>query len=111
MWIFDVETLSFLEVNQAAIVKYGYTREEFLQMTILDIRPAEDVPLLLRYVVHPTACGPSNLEQWRHQRKDGTIFDVEITSFDRMFHGRRAEIVVAKDISRHATGQVGSNAH
>ncbi|MCX6221188.1 MAG: PAS domain S-box protein [Bacteroidia bacterium] len=51
MWIYDLETLAFLEVNQVAINHYGYSKEEFLSMTIKDIRPAEDIPALVgRYV-------------------------------------------------------------
>jgi PAS domain S-box-containing protein len=49
MWLFDAETLAFLEVNNAAIENYGYSREEFLQMTILDIRPQEDVVRLISF--------------------------------------------------------------
>jgi len=54
MWIYDIKTLAFLEVNHAAIDKYGYTREEFLALTIKDIRPTEDVPQL---ITHPSAAG------------------------------------------------------
>jgi PAS domain S-box-containing protein len=51
MWVYDLETLAFLEVNNAAMVHYGYTREEFLAMTIRDIRPPEDIPRLLQNIV------------------------------------------------------------
>ena len=50
MWIYDRETLRFLDVNDAAIAKYGYSRDEFLAMTIKDIRPKEEVPGLLENI-------------------------------------------------------------
>ena len=50
MWVYDLGTLQFLEVNNAAIVRYGYSRDEFLSMRITDIRPAADVPRLLEHV-------------------------------------------------------------
>jgi hypothetical protein len=61
MWIFDQATLAFLDVNDAAIQHYGYLRHEFLSMTILDIRPMEDVPALLKSTMHPAKLGASSL--------------------------------------------------
>lgn len=94
-WIFDQQTLAFLAVNNVAVERYGYSREQFLHMTILDIRPAEDVPKMLRRAVHPHEKGPSDREPWQHQRKDGKVFDVEITSYELQFDGHDAELVVA----------------
>src|SRR5664279_1933119 len=59
MWVYDQETLRFLDVNQAAILRYGYSRAEFLGMTILDIQPMADIPLLLHEVLRPPLKGPS----------------------------------------------------
>jgi two-component system, cell cycle sensor histidine kinase and response regulator CckA len=97
MWVFDRETLAFLDVNEVAIRNYGFSRQEFLSMTILDIRPLEDVKLLLRNTLDERYAGPSSREAWRHRRKDGTVFDVEITSWELDFNGRPAEIVVATE--------------
>ena len=99
MWVYDLETLSFLAVNEAAVRRYGYSSEEFLNMTIKDIRPPEDVPALLDNV--STADSPELNESgvWRHQKKDGTIIDVEITSYPLSFAGRQAELVLANDIT------------
>ena len=94
-WIFDQHTLAFLAVNDSAVERYGYSRKQFLRMTILDIRPAEDVPKMLRRAMHPHEKGPSDREPWRHQRKDGKVFDVEITSHELQFHEHNAELVVA----------------
>ena len=98
MWIYDLETLSFLEVNDAAIHNYGYSREEFLGMTIKDIRPQEDIPALLDNVSRVTE-GLDAAGIWRHRKKDGSIIYVEITSHTLTFAGRLAEIVMADDIT------------
>jgi two-component system cell cycle sensor histidine kinase/response regulator CckA len=98
MWVFDSKTLGFLAVNEAAIRHYGYSRQEFLGMTILDIRPSEDVPALLRSPSRPVH-GLQKSEVWRHQKKDGTILDVEVTAHDLNFHGTKAELVLANDIT------------
>lgn len=94
MWIFDQENLNFLEVNQAAIERYGFSREEFLAMSSLDIRPSEDIPRLLNAVLrHPHATIQPTV--WRHRAKDGNIFPVEITSRQIRFRGRPGELVCA----------------
>jgi two-component system, cell cycle sensor histidine kinase and response regulator CckA len=99
MWVYDLETLSFLAINDAAVHSYGYSREEFLAMTIKDIRPAEDVPTLLDNVTKGFA-GLNEAGVWRHRKKDGTIIDAEITSYPLHFAGRRAELVLANDITK-----------
>jgi two-component system cell cycle sensor histidine kinase/response regulator CckA len=96
MWIFDQETLAFLDVNYAAAQQYGYSREEFLAMTIAQIRPAADMPDLLRHTRDPRLKGQSTGEKWRHQTKSGTIFPVSITSWELTFRGRPAELVLAR---------------
>ena len=98
MWIYDLKTLTFVAVNGAAIANYGYSREEFLQMQITEIRPPEDLPGLF-----------SNMEdlrakwvhsgQARHRLKDGTIIDVEFDSHILEVPGQDAAIVVARDIT------------
>ncbi len=99
MWVYDADSLAFLAVNDAAIRHYGYSREEFLAMTIKDIRPAEDVPQLLADVVGGGGPGSHAPRTWRHQRSDGTIIDVEVTAGRIDFEGRRAALVVAHDVS------------
>lgn len=98
MWVYDRKTLRFLDVNDSAIQLYGYSREEFLSMTILDIRPPEDVPVLLASL--PTLKGRLDHEDlWRHRRKDGTVFQVEVTSHDTDYDGKFARIVLAHDVT------------
>lgn len=97
-WVFDLETLSFLAVNLAAVRHYGYSQEEFLSLTIKDIRPAEDIPALLERVSKLKE-GVHSPGEWRHLKKDGTILDVEIASHPLTFGGRPAELVLANDIT------------
>ena len=98
MWVWDIESLFFLEVNQAAVDHYGYSREEFLAMRVTDIRPAEDVPALLDTFddLLPTL---NKAGTWRHRLKDGRIIDVDITSHRLMFAGRDAVLVDVHDVT------------
>jgi PAS domain S-box-containing protein len=98
-WVFDRETLRFLAVNAAAVRKYGYSREEFLAMTLKDIRPPEDVPALLE-TVRALGEGNESSNGWRHRLKDGTIIYTENTSYALTFLGRAARVVVAVDITQ-----------
>jgi two-component system cell cycle sensor histidine kinase/response regulator CckA len=98
MWVYDQESLRFLAVNRAAVQRYGYEEEEFLGMTLRDIRPAEDIPKLLEATKVPATRlhteGP-----WRHRKKDGSVITVEITEHPIVFDGRDACIVLANDIT------------
>jgi PAS domain S-box-containing protein len=98
MWVYDLGTLRFLAVNHAAIEHYGYSRQEFLRMTLADIRPAEDVPALLDNVAAVTE-GLDRAGVWRHLRKDGSLLLVEIASHTVSFEGRRAEMVLVHDVT------------
>jgi PAS domain S-box-containing protein len=93
MWVFDRETLSFLEVNDAAVRQYGFSRQEFLEMRITEIRPPEDVPDLLSQIRFPI---PKTGARMRHRSSDGTTFAVAITSWELTFRGRPAEMVLAR---------------
>ena len=101
MWVYELGSLAFLEVNQAAIQSYGYTRGEFLGMRITDIRPSEDVQKLLDL----TANRPPGLRyvgKWRHRIKSGVLIEVDISSATIEFGGRPAVLVVARDITQQA---------
>jgi PAS domain S-box-containing protein len=98
MWVYDRETLAFLEVNDAAVAQYGYGRDEFLGMRITDIRPPEDVPEVLADVARERR-DLETRKAWRHRRKDGTILDVEISSQVIDFQHRRAVLVLAQDVT------------
>lgn len=99
LWVMDRHTLAFLAVNDAAVLHYGYTKEEFLSMTLRDIRPEEDVVVFLENVKK----GEGRLREpgvWRHRKKDGTIIYVEITTHDLEFEGKSARLVLANDVTK-----------
>lgn len=98
LWVYDLETLTFLDANHSAAQKYGYSREEFLSLTIKDIRPLEDIPALMQNI----AKVPAETESagiWKHRKKDGSLIHVEITSHALLFDGRDARLVVATDVT------------
>ena len=103
MWVYDVETLRFLTVNDAAVAAYGYSAEEFMAMTGKDIRPAEDVPALLQRVGDGDDLHSPQV--WRHRIKDGSVIDVEISSHTLDYAGRRARMVLAHDVTQRQSAQ------
>lgn len=98
MWVYDIETLAFLEVNKYAIQHYGYSRNEFLKMTIKDIRPVEDVITLLEEI-GKTTNELFRVGDWRHKKKNGQIIFVEINSHIIDYENKPARIVIATDIT------------
>lgn len=98
MWLCDQETLRFLAVNDAAVSHYGYSREEFLSMTVRDIRPQEDVPKLLDHVLTNTGLNAS-AGVWRHRKKDGALIDVDVTWHKVEFSRQPSYLVLANDVT------------
>ncbi|WP_246230057.1 PAS domain-containing protein [Mucilaginibacter humi] len=98
-WIYDTETLCIIEVNEAAVKHYGYSREEFLSMTIMDIRPAEDSVALTDVLQTLTDKAYKPTNYWRHLKKDGSVILVEITGHPIDYVGRRARMVICRDIT------------
>ena len=98
MWVYNLETLDFLAVNNAAISHYGYSVEEFLHMTIADIRPSEDIFRLLSNVSNVNE-GFDQAGIWRHIKKNGELIWVEIDSHTIDWLGIKAEMVLVKNVS------------
>ena len=98
MWVFDAETLNFLEVNAAAIAHYGYTRDEFLARTIAEIRPADERARLLAEV-HTQQQGARHGAR-RHRTADGRLIDVEVSSHALTFDGRPSVLVAVQDVTQ-----------
>jgi PAS domain S-box-containing protein len=98
MWIYDLGTLAFLEVNNSAISHFGYSKEEFLSMTLKDIRPVEDIPLLLEDTLN-THLEYNLAGEWRHLKKSGEIIIVEIASHSTLYNDRKARHVMVNDIT------------
>lgn len=99
MWVFDVQSRAFLAINDAALAHYGYSREEFLAMTIADIRPEEDVPRLEELVEAARGNHFRHSGRWRHRKKDGSLIEVEIASHALHFEGRPAKLILANDVT------------
>ena len=97
MWVFDTQTLAFLAVNDAAVRLYGFSRDEFLGMTIKEIRPAEEVPALVQYLETIPDTPGLVATQTKHRRKDGSPMEVAGASNPIEFQGRRARLVMAQD--------------
>ncbi len=94
-WIYDPVTLQFLEVNEAAIYKYGYSYDEFLKLTLKDIRPPEDIPELMKSLGSISGQG----KLWRHQKKNGEIIIVEVTFYQVTYLGKTAMQAQINDVT------------
>jgi len=99
MWIYDEETLHFLEVNQAAVEKYGHTRDEFLGLTLKDIRPQQDAVRVIASVDERHEKHYSFSGVWKHLKKGGEPLYAEISSHLIELEGKRAVLVLANDIT------------
>ena len=98
MWAFARDTLRFLDVNAAAVEHYGYSREEFLAMTLKDIRPSDEIPYLVSSIAEPLEA-PTRQRIWKHRKKDGSLIDVDIVRTDIELQGRAASFALANDIT------------
>ncbi|MGE3465674.1 MAG: PAS domain S-box protein [Pyrinomonadaceae bacterium] len=99
MYVFDRETHAFLAVNNAAIEHYGYTRDEFLNMSVKDIRPVEEVSRLIEKIAEHAETGLVQAGPWKHRKKDGTLIDVQIAVHALTFSNRPANLVLVHDIT------------
>jgi PAS domain S-box-containing protein len=98
MYIIDLETFYFLDVNEAALISYGYSKKEFLLLRALDIRPVEDFEKF--YSQTPTiSSGLVSMGLFRHKKKDGAVMDVEMYSHDFLYNEKLARMVMAIDIT------------
>jgi PAS domain S-box-containing protein len=104
MWIFDADTLAVLAVNDAAVHHYGWTREEFGQMTIMDLLAPDDGAPLSAPADHGPLRGEAALAH--HQRRDGTQVDMELVSHELDLDGRRARLVMATDTTDRTRARV-----
>ncbi len=98
MWIYDAETFLFIEVNDAAVRTYGFTLEEFRRMSILDIRPAEDIERFMNDH-QPAGSGYVPGAAWRHLKKDGSIIYVDIQAFHTEYKGKHVVVVSSRDVT------------
>lgn len=100
MWVYSLESLQFLDVNAAAIKHYGYSKEEFLSLTITDIRAKKELPILQQALKERgNSGGDFSKGNLRHQKKNGEILQVELRGYVMDFKGEKAEIVIANDVT------------
>jgi PAS domain S-box-containing protein len=112
MWVVDRETLRFRDVNEAAVREYGYSRDEFLAMSIKDIRPCEDTHRLMEHFAGKSTASEvcASLRaagSWRHKRKDGALIDVEIAAADIEYEGRPSFLAVSQDVTERNGTSIG----
>jgi len=102
-WVYDAETLAYLAVNDAAVEHYGYSRQEFLEITIHDIRPQEDLPSLIEASNITAVKGKGEQSRhsgiWRHRKKNGEILLADIYTANIQFEGRAAHLSIAIDVT------------
>ncbi|HEX2163812.1 MAG TPA: ATP-binding protein, partial [Thermoanaerobaculia bacterium] len=97
MWMYDRESLRIVAVNEAAVRHYGYRREEFLALSIADLRPADELPALADDVRRAKGLAAPRL--WRHRKKDGGEITVEVTAHDFELDGKPVRLVLAQDVT------------
>lgn len=97
-YVFNVNTLDFLEVNDAAVRQYGYSREQFLRMKVKDIRSPEESERLHQYLqLSPPAKGCAG--KWKHLAKDGRVIDAEVYYHALSYDGQPAHLAIAQDVT------------
>jgi len=97
IWVYGEDTLRFLAVNEAATRIYGYSRDEFLSMTVNDLRPHEDIPTLI--IKNASADELVISSPWRHQTRDKKIIYVEMSSHPVVFDGKNSRLVIVNDVT------------
>lgn len=105
MLIFDFESLRIVDCNEEILLLYGYTREEFLNLSIRDIRPVEDIPFIDAATKDEETYGEVHKKVWRHQKKNGDIFYVDIVGHILNYEGRRCSLAQITDISKQLKTQ------
>src|SRR5215217_5965271 len=100
MWVYDLQTLCILNVNRAAALHYGYTREEFLDLSLKDLRPAAEIPKMLAAVEKLiTRDLRFSTGSYKHKKKNGEIIDVQLQGNVISVNGNDAELVIVTDIT------------
>jgi two-component system sensor histidine kinase UhpB len=98
MWMIAKSTLRVIAVNEAALLHYGYTREEFLSLTSLELRPEDEVEKYLGFINNETP-GISKRGIWKHKKKDGTIMLIDLIAHDVLYENQPARLFLANDVT------------
>jgi len=105
MWIYDSESLTILDVNNAAVSLYGFSKEEFLSMTLIDLLPGKVTGELQAYLpLIPMGLNKSGI--WPHQKKTGDLIDLEIISHQIVYQGRPARLVSSSDVTERVKAEM-----
>ena len=104
MYVYDLETFQFLQVNDAAVTFYGFTREEFSRLSVFDLR-ADDASFGSLSESHADSAAEWFSGEFRHRKKDGSIVDVQIVPHLIQFEGRKAGLSVVQDITARKRGE------
>ncbi|MDP3557555.1 MAG: PAS domain S-box protein [Bacteroidota bacterium] len=99
MFLWDFETLKIIDCNQEALIKYGYSRDEFLNLTIKDIRPIEDIPLIEATVKSEETYGAIHNKVWRHKKKNGELMFLNINAHLIDYNGKRVSLTMLDDVT------------
>ncbi len=105
VFVYNIENLQYLQVNDAAVKKYGYSREEFLTLTLKDIRPKEDIQKVLDDIAKVDSGEQEKSQIWRHLTKDGSLKYVEISAVNIRYNGQKARMSIANDVTDMVTTQ------
>ena len=105
MWVYDSRTQRFLAVNDAALHRYGYTEAEFLQMTLRDIRPSEDVPLFLAQHTTTSSKGYGDAGIWRHRTRSGELMHMHVSLNRTTYRGTSGTLVMAREVTREVASR------
>lgn len=103
--VYDIATLAIVDVNQVACRMYGYSREEFLRLTVRDIRPADELPRFDHWIRNHTDAGSAGI--WHHRLKGGEVIDVEIHTRESVYLGRPARFVTPIDVTKRLLAEAG----
>ena len=107
MWVFNIETMKFLAVNEASVQHYGYTQKEFLSMSLQDMRLEEDIPTFLSEYHRWTEPHVYRIGIKRHRKKDGTMIWVDLTARDIRFQDQNARMVLIRDVTAQLQAEAG----
>lgn len=100
MWMLELPSYQIVNVNNAAIIHYGYTRDEFLTLNARQLRPIEDLELFEKRIVETERQGTSYAGKWRHKKKNGELITVDIVTHDIKFETEKLRIVLVNDVTR-----------
>lgn len=104
MWVYDYDTRQIVDVNDAAVTQYGYSRDEFARMKLDDLRAPHDIPQLSRLLAEMPSDEP-RVHTVKHRKKDGTVISVEARGHPLGIPDRRLRLVVITDITERLAAE------